>query len=256
MMRRLIFAALCALALPSAAAAQVAVDAVTTDFALGSTGRTISHTTSGSNRYLAVCVGGYDGANFAIPSGVTFNGQALASLGTAANTFGESASLWGLALEGVVSTGAFDVVVTLPGSADAVNITILSTTGTHQTVSTGTYVSSTGSASPITVDATTAAANDLVFDCASTSGTSGTYSSITVGADQTQRQNQDMFGAQYFGLSSTQPGGSGGVMSWTYAGTIGGVLWAQAAIPLKPSAGGGGGSTPCALTLLGAGKCG
>lgn len=230
--------------------AQVTVDAVTTDSATGTTGRTISHTTSGTNRYLTVCVGGYDGANFAIPSGVTFNSQALSSLGTAANSFGNTASIWGLALDGVVTTGAFNVVVTLPGNADALNVAIISTNGTHQSASTGTYVSATGSSSPITVDASSAATDDIVIDCAFTSGTSGTYTGPTVGADQTQRQNVDVFGTQYFGLSSTQPGANAGVMSWTYGGTITGVLWAQAAIPLKPSAGGGGGgSTPKMLTL-------
>lgn len=253
-MRRLLVALACVL-WATTAQAQVVVDAVTTDVALGTTSRTISHTTSGSNRYLTVCVAGYDGVGFAIPSGITFNSQAMSSLGTAASNAGRTASLWGLALEGVVSTGAFDVVVSFPGSADGVGITVISTNGTHQSASTGTYASNTSDTSPITVDASTAAADQMVVDCAFIRASSGTFSSITVGADQTQRMNTDVFGASYFALASTQSGSTGGVMTWDYTGGTS-TNWATAAIPLLPSAGGGGGgSGPCTLMLLGVGKC-
>jgi hypothetical protein len=132
-----------------------------------------------------------------------------------------------------------------PGASKIIQITFTASAGAgscalgfidaDQTTTFGTAVSAVspgGGSDPITVTAGTAA-GEIIVDFV----TGGSNS--TAGADQTQRYHNVDLGALF--ACSTQNGADGGVMSWTRDGGST-QSWAQTAVSIKPT-GGGGGST-------------
>src|SRR5262245_54488086 len=82
-------------------------DATTThvNLSAGSTA-TQSATTSGTNRYMSVCVHAYGGV---LTTGVTYNGVSMTKIGEENPHSSSNATLWGLTNP---ASGANDVVVT------------------------------------------------------------------------------------------------------------------------------------------------
>jgi hypothetical protein len=133
---------------------------------------------------------------------------------------------------GASLTGAQTVSNTLSdtGSLYWHTLAVLSLTGVHQTTSVGTpeftAEDTADTTSPISLTVGSVGADDLVVDHLTT------FSNIpTIGADQTQRLDETEFGIHM--RVSTQPGATGGVMSWTATGLLGALY---GAIAFKPTA--------------------
>ncbi|OGG91017.1 hypothetical protein A3H16_02230 [Candidatus Kaiserbacteria bacterium RIFCSPLOWO2_12_FULL_53_8] len=216
-----------------AQAADVAFDAATNSGDLsGLTSGSWSHTTSGSNRYLVVGLAGWDETNSLTNVTVTYNGVSMTKLGGQETATKNNAVLWGLALEGVVATGAFTVAVSnIPASYAELAGGSVSFTGVDQTSSTGTLASvldddggATGNSVNITL-----ASGDLGVDILY-AGTCGA-NEPTTGANGTMRVNRSSSGGVKWHMMGTE-GGTGTVaMDWTCTGQADD--WAHAAIPLK-----------------------
>jgi hypothetical protein len=135
----------------------VAYDAATGgQTAGGVSSLTFSHTTSGSNRALFVGVAGeWFGTTL---TGITYSAISMTSLWNAFwDTFYAHA---GFRLAGPAS-GANNVVVSFGAAADVIRVTAVSLTGVDQTTPCGTPVTTTATATSITVDAA-AATDDIV----------------------------------------------------------------------------------------------
>jgi hypothetical protein len=213
---------------PSTTAPQV--DAVTT----ASTGETIifSHTTSGSDRLMLVGVSFRNDQSETVSS-ITYNGDALSSVGSVAQGTSARVEIWSLVAP---DTGTHDIVVTFSTVLKR-NALVGATTysGVHQTTPLGTFVfDANTSAGPATIDASSAT-DELVFDTVACKD----CGSLTVGAGQTQRWNlvQGTGGDSVYGAGSTEAGDTNVTMSWTLGASKD---WAIGAVPIKPS----GGSAP------------
>ena len=202
----------------------VAYDTTSNSGALATTDTaTWSHTCTGSN--LALFVGGGSRAGTpASTTSVTYNGVSMTELfdDIFAGIF-THISCHGLAAP---ASGANNVVVTLSASNDEVYYGAISATDVNQAVPFGTIASNASDADNTpTTTVGSVGADDLVVDAV----VGAHDGAATAGADQTERW--DLVGGT---CGSTQPGSSGGVMSWT----IGGVGWYQAAIAFKPAVSG------------------
>lgn len=204
-----------------------AVDAVTTDdTGDAASSITKSHTTSGSDRLLLVCVAILDPG--AAVSTLTYGGTSLTSVG-ARQTGGNPKTrmeLWRLIAP---ATGANDVVVTLDQAADRFAIAAISLTGVNQSTPLGTFVSAfnNNSAAPSLSGANVvaSASGELVVDCLAAGGTP----TATVDASQTDRWNVVTGGVRCAG--STEAGAATVAMDWTLSGSG---QWAIGGVSVKP----------------------
>jgi predicted ribosomally synthesized peptide with SipW-like signal peptide len=190
---------------------------------------TWAHTVSGSNRYLVVGVS-INNENSGTVSSVTYNGQALTSLGTATNGTNARVEMWGMLAP---PTGTHNIVVTL-STSQRFTAGAVSFTGVHQTTPLGTLVSNTGTSLSASV-AASSASGEVVVDVVAKKNSDST---LTVGADQTQRWNEVTTNSttsnNVVGAASTEPGAASVTMSWFISGGSS-RPWAIVAIPLKPA---------------------
>src|SRR5229473_2937496 len=224
-----------ALTLLGAAAGHAAIAVDGTSSASGKAVSTLtwSHTAGSTpNRILIV---GVSNQNTSRPvSSVTYGGTPLTRIGFQNGGTSNRMELWSLTAP---SAGTANVVVTFSGSVDVVGGAV-SFSGVNQAAPLGAFASAQGSnVSPsVTVPS---AAGQVVIDALATNGDG---SSATVGAGQTQRWNLKTGngGGNALGAGSTEPGASSVTMSWTLGHAH---AWSIGAVPLKPGAACGDGTT-------------
>jgi hypothetical protein len=132
------------------------------------------------------------------------------------------------------STGSNTVTATMDGEKDFVTISARSYCGVHQTATLGTSATAdnNGNNAAATVDVSSAT-GEWVVDAVMTSSTATT---LTVGAGQTQRNNDAVHVGTFLSGSSDETGAATTTMSWTtntddYTGII--------AVGLRPAPTGG-----------------
>jgi hypothetical protein len=126
------------------------------------------------------------------------------------------------------ATGGNNVVVTLSDADAELSSGAMAFTGVDQTTPLATQATATGTASPATVDVSSAT-DDVVVDNVCTG-----FSSMVVGANQTSRWEQESIGRGTAGSGSTEAGAGTVTMSWTLtAGFDNG--WTIGAVPIKMS---------------------
>ncbi|MFQ5552265.1 MAG: hypothetical protein ACE5EW_00835 [Thermoplasmata archaeon] len=157
-------------------------------------------------------------------SGITYNGVGLMQLVNYSEA-GDNAhvELWYLVAP---TTGANDIVVSQNGANDVVG-GATSWTGVDQSTPFGPTATANGTASPATVDVTSAS-NEVVVDVVGTRNAA----TVTEGLGQTQRWNLGI--GVIDGGGSSEPGAATVTMSWTLTGTF---EWAIAGVSLKPASG-------------------
>jgi hypothetical protein len=109
------------------------------------------------------------------------------------------------------------MVVTF-STADHAITGVYAANNVNQSTPLRTAAKSSGSGTSVSNTVGSVATDDLVFDALCLDG--GVHSGA-VGADQAERWEIDVSGSSYnAGLSSTQLGAAGGVMSWTWTGSV------------------------------------
>jgi hypothetical protein len=198
-------------------------DAASSD-STSDTSLTFSHTTSGSNRAIGVCVGWRvnDGQSI---SGVTYNGVALTEDANSPVLDGRTAT----ALYSLVNpaSGANNIVVSLSGAATSIASIAVSFTGAHQTTLTGTSATDTldnGTSDSLDVSS---ASGEIVFDCLAHYASG---EAATPGGSQTERG--DLGDGDLSLAASTQPGATTTSMSWSWATDT---YWGHIGVGLKPA---------------------
>ncbi len=186
----------------AAPAASLEIDATSSGTSVDATSITWSHTVSGSDRVIFVGVANQT----AQPTGVTFNGDALTSVFTAAQADTYYVSGWVLIAP---DTGAHDIVVSYAGTTSGINGYGISFTGAHQTTAVGTPATSNGWGSTSTIDVT-AETGDIVVDIMNC----GSSTEPSIGANQTQIHTANP-GTTYQ-KGSREAGASTTTMSWTH----------------------------------------
>ncbi len=175
-----------------AASSTVNFDAVSTGKATGTGSGNISHivTSGGSNRAIYVCV---SASGSAIPTGVTYAGDALVEVGNRAIGTG-NVSIWRKVNP---STGTNNIVVTFAGSVDMV-VGGLSFTNVHQTTSEGAFTYS-----DVVIADDHAVEADLYVNGEMIIVTKAGDDTITTAGDDTQRWN-DLQNTNITGVGATQ----------------------------------------------------
>lgn len=182
---------------------------------------------AGLNSFMWVGVGSSAAAAGTTSSVVRNNGAQAFTEQFDTISGGTDCHLSGHTLVGI-NAGSGTITVTLSSADDEIGAGVICLQGVHQSSTLGTLVQAQNtSTSPATVTASPSAGDwivDVVYVFAS---------AITVGADQTSRNEEDgINGFSSFG-QSTQLAASGGVMSWTFSGTVD---WSIGAIPVHPAA--------------------
>lgn len=170
----------------------------------------VSHTAAGSDRAAFAGVSGATEPT-AVTS-ITYAGSAMTQLWDFRDA-GPSLLNGGFVLAGV-GTGSQTVTSTLDAGTSDHALGVISFTGVDQTTPTGNVQTVTNSGTTATVTVTGVAADDMVVDNVVTAYGGG--GAPSVGANQTQRYTETMAWAGSHLAGSTQPGASGGVMSWTF----------------------------------------
>jgi hypothetical protein len=207
----------------------LAFDACTMDQHGSATSNTFSHTCSGSDRILYVFLN----TRFSdLSTGVTYGGVAMTKLGFV----NDPNSLTSATLYRLVdpASGANNVVASFSSARTGLSTAISFTGGDHTTPE-GTPVTGSGGPSAGTHPSVTvsSAAGEIVVDGVSLLDDDGT-STLTVGAGQTERANQeDTPPTQCRAAVSTEPGAGSVTMSWTADTTD---AWSQIAVAVKPKA--------------------
>lgn len=235
------------LIVPSFSWAQIAYDAGTAATSGTGTSYTFSHTTTGTNRGLSVCVFMFNSPITTVSS-VTYAAVGLTQVGSATLTFGGASTLrleqWFLANP---ASGANNVVITPSASTSTIYGFVNSYTGVNQStpVGTGNNASQVAGNGPVSVNVTSAT-GEWVSDCVYIDHANAVP---TIGAGQTARVGKDDTGVSgnWWG-TSTENGATTTTMSWTLGQT--GKDWGTVAFPIKPVAAAA--STP-QRTLTGAG---
>jgi hypothetical protein len=222
----------------SPAAAAVGVDNVSTAQIPSTSPNpfTFSHTTTGSDRLLLVSVASQpndDDGIVEVATGITYGGQALTLVGTAASgTDNARIEIWRLVnppagsnTVSITFNDAFDDPVNEEGaSAGAVSFT-----GVHQGTPLGTFASANASGvTPMTVNVSSAV-GELVFDTVARKG-----NAVTVDPGQSEQWNLCTDGgcSNVGGGASTKAGAASVTMSWTPDND----RWAIGAVSIKPAA--------------------
>lgn len=139
-------------------------------------------------------------------TGVSGAGGAFTSCGTRVVNTGKVGYQWGRIAP---SSGAQTVTATFNdvwGSRQT--LAVVTATDADQTTGWSDYTTATGNSTAPSVTVTNAATGDLLVDHVFGAG----GGAATAGADQTERY--DHMGTTALSCGSTQPGASGGVMSW------------------------------------------
>lgn len=202
----------------------VAFDTINTFSDTGTAGPHVkSHTCSGSDRLLVVCIQFYHTAS--VVSALTYNGVALTKLGSFSD-FNYNSEIWYLVAP---ATGANDVSLTFSGVTFGFAYSSISFTGVDQTTPMAGYASNSGTSTTPTVDVSSAA-DQVVIDslCITHSGT------LSVGASQTERSNGIVTSGVLKAGVSTETGASTTTMSWSNSTSEG---WVTSAAAVLPSSG-------------------
>jgi hypothetical protein len=192
---------------------------------------------SGSNRFLALCIGSSMGSDAV--TGVTDNGNAMTR--QAASTFGNPVGVWMYTIANPAS-GAHSIVVSL-GSLHDLGAIASSFSGVDQ----ATPVDGNGGGGPNGFqnsprsDNITVSAGGMAYDCLNSNGNTDTY---TAGGSQTDTANQQNDGSSKT-AASYLVGAS--AMSWSWPGGQHNV--SHGIIAIKAA----GGASPCMMNLLGVG---
>lgn len=212
----------------------ISIDAKSSAEEVPASGTTLSlsHTSSGTNRAAWVCS---HGSNDPRPSAssMTYDGVAMTEQGDLA-TGGSFARLGAYSIAGQ-GTGALTVENTMTGVVGGEQtLIVVSLNGVDQSTPTGTAVTGSGTTTPATVTVGSVGSTDLVMDAVIQD-----FTTLTVGADQTEEQRESI-GLFAIGLAvSSQPGTAGGVMSWTLGGASANTFgWAQVAVAFKAATSG------------------
>jgi hypothetical protein len=196
----------------------------------GSSSKTVSHTTSGSNRLMIIGVS-INPDNDQYVTSVTYAGQALTKLAHAVISDDARAELW---YRVAPATGTNDAVVTFNrGNEDGGVIGVMTFTGVDQTTPFGTHATATGDGTSASVNVSSAT-GQLVFGVFASEAED--LPTLTVGPGQTEYWNirSDIHDGA-FGGGSTEPGASTVTMSWSLSSADD---WAIVAVPIKPAPGG------------------
>jgi hypothetical protein len=212
----------------------VAYDNTTTGSVLGNTTVSFSHTCSGTNRALMVFVGWASSTQYSIS--VSYNGIGMATEITEIiyNSYLRFAAF---SLINPTS-GSNTLTVTLGGTCDQILVTAISFTNVNQNdcVEASSYASGYLDNPPTTeseVNVTTITDGGMVADSCIYQGTSTT--TLTVGADQTQRANFKIeSGSSIIFASSTEPKVTAGNvnMSWDISSSGGTIIGCVAIKPV------------------------
>ena len=200
----------------------------------GTSGMT-SPSVSGTDKIAVVHVHTYHSATHSV-TGITWGGVAmtkLAHIGGAA--FQKRCEIWYLVAP---ADGTATVTVTYAGVSYLTAVTAAFYTGVHQSAPWGTAVGAVGNAAAPSV-VVSSATDELVIDSVvyDLNPVNGTASE---GPGQTARWEHSPGSQSIRNRGSTEPGAASVTMSWTLY--ISGRDYALLAAPLKPAAGGGGGS--------------
>lgn len=190
-----------------------------------------AHTCTGSDRVLIVTAGALGFPPAAAITGITYAGVAMTQAWSVAHTQVDSLEMvsegWYLIAP---ATGSNNVVVSF-NSADELWASATSFTGADQSVPLGTPV--TGQAASVTPSVTVSSApGEIVID-----GLRAGQPTITVGAGQTSRNEQENINFSSAGGSSTEPGAASVTMSWSLGAGGYGNFWALGAVAVKPVSG-------------------
>jgi hypothetical protein len=192
----------------------------------------LSHTASGSNRAAFIGVGNVDGTAGSLGA-VTYGGSGATELWD--NVFGTyygNAGYSFIAPAASAQTVTSTLVDTTP-SGHALGV--ITMTGVDQTTPTGTAATALGDGlNGVSVTVGSVGTDDLVVD-----NMHGRPTTPVIGANQTLRNTRDATWPTAF-RQSTQPGSSGGVMSWTFTGGADYDPAYIGAVAFKPTAAGGG----------------
>lgn len=211
----------------------ISIGTITTHAA--STGSTATFAHNNDGDYLVVGVMNVAPDAAANPTGVTYNGVSMALLGVSAYASSVGATLWGLVAP---AAGSNNVVVTWgsgtnnPRSAGAISFS-----GVDQTTPVGTVNTATSNGTTAPSTTVSSASGEWVVDAVGIFQASGTATTATVGADQTERVNHAQTTSRKL-LMSTEPGASSVTMSWSLDQSC---RTRAISIPIKPAAATGGG---------------
>ena len=202
----------------------VAFDTISTFSDTGTAGPHVnSHTCSGSDRLLVVCIQFYH--TVATVSALTYNGVALTKLGSFSD-FNYNSEIWYLVAP---ATGTHDVSLTFSSVTFGFAYSSVSFTGVDQVTPMAGYASNSGTSTTPTVDVSSVA-DQVVIDslCITHSGT------LSVGASQTERSNGIVTSGTLRAGVSTETGASTTTMSWSNSTSQG---WVTSAAAVLPSSG-------------------
>jgi len=169
---------------------------------------------TGTNTCMAVCVENEsDGAGGCNVTSITFNGASLTFLDRSDNATWSGSEIWYKVAPAVTTA---NVVVNMsPNDKWITGVYIADEV--DQTTPLRTAAKSTGTGTSVSNTVSGVVADDLVFDSLCIDG--GTHA-VAPGADETERWEIDVFSSSYCtGISDTQPGSAGGVMSHTWTGS-------------------------------------
>ena len=186
---------------------------------------------TGTSRVAIACLNLTRGGTITVTS-YTWNGVAMTPLGAGDNpTDGPYAALY-LLKNPTCDGAAHNAVITMSGTSHMIVGNIMFLQDVDQTTSTDTVVTSTGTAMPVTVNASSDV-EDFVVDCAAAKNSntnlvkdaSQTLQSLNQTTNATASQNIE-------GGMSTEAGAAGTTtMSWSGSAGVG---WAQAAVSVNP----------------------
>lgn len=213
----------------------IAFDAVSQGDNGGLLSLTVSHTCTGSDRALYVVLGAYNSGSLPSTPTCTYNSV---SMTVVANQTHVSQS-YRLTIFRLVApaTGANDIVATY-ADTDEIVLAGLSLTGVDQTDPDDAASSEEGAAAVPDLDISSET-GDWVLD-----GITWYNKGITVGADQTNRVENDNGGTRNSAALSTEPGAATVTMSWTFDSSE---SYAYAALNVNAAAAGGGIAMPLVM---------
>ena len=192
---------------------------------------TVSHTCTGSNLLLYVCLSSAK-TTAADVIGATYNSVALTQVANRVNSLANQLQTYIFRLINP-ATGSHTLAITTDNATgDNVACGIISLSGGDQTSPESATGNTDGISSPITITIASAV-GELVLDAVFPNTGSG----ITPGAGQTAFENAT-FSSRQAG-ASYKVGAASVTMSWTITG---GNVWTQSAVSVKPFTGGGGGA--------------
>lgn len=183
-----------------------------------------SHTCSGSDRYLLVCVHDWnvDPLN-GYGTGCTYNSVAMTELGA------EISTPAGYRLFGLVNPASGSHTVTVTGGSGAAPVAwAISFNNVHQTVSVGTPAQATGSSTTASVSVAGTNAESLIVAFLTYFGPNGT---ITAGGGQTVPTGSPATSGNT-GSALSYKSGTGGTVTLTESWVSGTDNWAKIAVEL------------------------